>query len=262
MTDSSYIVPFIVLGFMGTEGGIVAAYEAKSRRDIGWPSLWTHWIIFFLYLAVTLGITLTVSWNNKLLPPIFGGSSDVQTRAEDVVYPFDPAPPNSTSATIIAIHALNPTLASVVNGCLIFSVLSAANTAIYYSSRTLWGHTYNLKGQHVLSRWFRSLSVLMDNGAPGRAIGITAVLFCWIPFLQLGESLSIDQVCSTQSRPSLARQRRAAANRPPRLAGPRSSLNLIKYELLVGVVSATCGFLTLQELARCPSYLDTALFHN
>jgi amino acid transporter len=178
----------------------VAAYEAQSRLDIGWPTLWTHWIVFFLYFFMALGAALTVSWNNRSLPPIFGGSPSVQPRGNDTAYPVDSNPPNTTSAAILALHAFSPGLAGVVNGFFIFSVVSAANTALYYSSRTLWGLTHNLKDDQGFSKWFGKLSVLMDNGAPGRAVIISVVTFCWLPFLQLGRSLSIDHVGVPRSR--------------------------------------------------------------
>jgi amino acid transporter len=167
------------------ESTAVATFEAKSHQDIVYPALFVHWVIYFLYFLVTLAIVVSVSWQNPDLPSIFGNT--IQGRDFSGYNETSGLAPNrTTSPTIIAIYGLNPDLAGFVNACLIFSVLSAGNSAIYYSSRTIWGLTYNLQGQNRVSRWFQRLSPLMaSSGVPIRAIFFTIGIFFWIPYLQL-----------------------------------------------------------------------------
>src|SRR6266566_9540575 len=66
----SYGVPTIVLGFVGIESIAVAALEARSHRDIVYPALWVHWIVYFMYFFVTLGIVVSVWWKNPDLASI------------------------------------------------------------------------------------------------------------------------------------------------------------------------------------------------
>jgi yeast amino acid transporter len=138
-----------------------------------------------MYFLVTLAIVVSVSWQNPYLPPIFGNT--VQGRDLSGYNKTSGLAPNrTTSPTILAIGGLNSDLAGFVNACLVFSVLSAGNSSIYYSSRTLWGLTYNLQGQNHVSRWFKRLSPLMaSSGAPIRTIFFTFGIFFWIPYLQL-----------------------------------------------------------------------------
>ena len=179
-------MPTIVLGFLGVESAAVAAFEARSHNDIVYPALWVHWIVYAMYFFVTLGIVVSVWWENPELPSIFGNTI-IHGRNLDAVNATSSLPShNTSSATILAMESVNSNLAGFVNACLIFSVMSAGNSAVYYSSRTLWGLTYNLGEQNPISRWFKKLSPLMaSSGAPIRTIFFTWAVFFWLPWLQL-----------------------------------------------------------------------------
>jgi amino acid transporter len=188
-------VPTIVLGFLGVESIAVAAFEARSHKDIVYPALWVHWIVYAMYFFVTVGIVVSVWWKNPELPSIFGNT--IHGRDLNAVNATSSLPShNTSSATILAMESLNSNLAGFVNACLIFSVMSAGNTAVYYSSRNLWGLTYNLQGQNHISRWFKKLTPLMaSSGAPIWTIFFSWLLFFWLPWLQLVPSntrVSID----------------------------------------------------------------------
>ena len=156
--------------------------------------MFIHWTGIALYFFVSLGIGLTVSWKHVGLAQIFGGgvSNAEVSQNGTLASPSTTSTttigiPNTTSPTIIAIYGWNPNLAGFVNGCLIFVVLSAGNTALYYASRTLYGLTRQLREQqsdHRISRWLGSLSVLHPlSRTPARAIGFTIVAFIWLPML-------------------------------------------------------------------------------
>ncbi|KAE9367500.1 hypothetical protein N431DRAFT_486595 [Stipitochalara longipes BDJ] len=180
-----YGVPTIVLGFLGIESIAVAAFEARSHNDIVYPALWVHWIVYAMYFFVTVGIVVSVWWKNPELPSIFGNT--IHGRDLNAVNATSSLPSHNTSSpTILAMESLSSNLAGFVNACLIFSVMSAGNTAIYYSSRTLWGLTYNLQERNRISRWFKKLSPLMaSSGAPIRTIFFSWLLFFWLPWLEL-----------------------------------------------------------------------------
>lgn len=175
-----------MVGFLGVESTVLAAYEAKSRTEIRWPSRCLHWIVATLYFFCTLGITLTVSWRNPKLPIPFGHTPlETHTARRHLTRDAHDLP-HTTSPTILAVYGFHPDMAGVINGFIIFSVLSAGNSSLYYASRALWGLTYGLGGSTSISRRLRGLSVLMNRtGSPARAILFTWVTFCWIPFLTL-----------------------------------------------------------------------------
>jgi yeast amino acid transporter len=175
-----------MVGFLGIESTMLAAYEAKSRTEIRWPSRCLHWVVATLYFFCTLGITLTVSWRNPKLPIPFGHTPPETHPAQRHVMRDAHDPPHTTSPTILAIYGFLPGMASVINGFIIFSVISAGNSSLYYASRALWGLTYGLEGNSSISKRLRGLSVLMDRtGSPARAIIFTWIAFSWIPFLTL-----------------------------------------------------------------------------
>jgi len=121
----SYGVPTIILGFLGIESTAVATFEARTHRDIVYPALFVHWAVYFMYFFVTIAIVVSVSWLDPNLPDIFGN-----TITGRDVNASNSTPGHSPSVTVIAIQSLSGPFAGFVNGCLIFSVLSAGNTAI------------------------------------------------------------------------------------------------------------------------------------
>src|SRR5438876_484850 len=102
-----------------------------------------------MYILCSLGIALTVRWTDPHLPFIPGGNPIPRGAIDGV-------PPRiegfkSESATVIAIYRyLDQSLAGFVNGCLIFSIASAANTSLYVASRTLYGLVYGLDDSNFL----------------------------------------------------------------------------------------------------------------
>ena len=127
MPQPSYGVPTIVLGFLGVESTAVATFEAKTHSDIVYPALFAHWVVYFMYFFLTTAIVVSVSWKQDGLPDIFGNTRAIENRDAPA---FNSTAGRSKSVTVMAIQVLSGPLAGFVNGCLIFSVLSAANTAI------------------------------------------------------------------------------------------------------------------------------------
>jgi len=182
-----------MVGYVGIESTMLAAYEAKSRNEIQWPSRCLHWVVATFYFFCTLGITLTVSWRNPKLPIPFGHTPLETHNAQRHLTRGAYDSPSTTSPTILAIYGFRPGIAGVINGFLIFSVLSAGNSSLYYASRALWGLTYGLKGGSPISKRLRGLSVLMNRTcSPARAIFFTWIAFSWVPFLTLASFTAND----------------------------------------------------------------------
>lgn len=108
---------------------------------------------------------------------------------------------NDTSKYAVVVIAIKradiSVLPDILNGFLIMAVLSAANTALYVSSRTLFGLTRSLNpgSDYVLERWLSRLGTTTPGTKiPGWASVISALSFCWVPFLHLKKGVSDQDV--------------------------------------------------------------------
>jgi len=177
----------VAFSFLGIETITVTAFEARFSKSLRRPSQVMAYVAFLLYFLCALGEVLNVKWNNNHLPAIYGGigNNTVPQSTED---------PQSTSMLVIAAwEAGYKDLAGFLNGCLIFSVLSASNTSLYVASRTLYGLTreadkHKLRAIHVMS------TVVPKTGAPAAAVVVSALSFFWLPFLQLKGGYTIQRV--------------------------------------------------------------------
>ncbi|KAF7539290.1 hypothetical protein G7054_g2283 [Neopestalotiopsis clavispora] len=181
--QNSFVVPTVAFIFLGVETTAIAAYEAQSTRSIARSSQITHWACLLLLFMVTLGIILGVKWDDCRLPGVWKFIGAHEPIADSV--------PHTDSATIISIWDVHPDLAGVANGAIIFAVLSSANTALYISSRTLYGMTQKLRDNHMFSRWFKKTfgQVWTSTGVPAMALLVSLLAFYWLPFVSLGLKL-------------------------------------------------------------------------
>lgn len=101
---------------------------------------------------------------------------------------------NTTSAFVaIAMEAGLPPLDHVFNVFLVFTALTCACTNLYVASRALFGLTTRLDdspGQPILLRCLAWFGTTNRHRVPMRAMIFSAVLFCWVPFLQLDSKSS------------------------------------------------------------------------
>lgn len=176
---SSYAIPLVAFSYLGQEIFVVTSYEAKYSKDLKLPSRILPYVIFVLYLMIGIGEAINIKWTDKNLPRIFGGRETV-----------DAGPvhdPRSTSMVIIAVFRAGHTkLAGFINGCLIFSVLSAGNVALYASSRTLYGMATQIPDTNVVGRHLQWLKIVsFRTGVPAWSLVVSALFFIWLPFIQL-----------------------------------------------------------------------------
>jgi amino acid transporter len=187
-----FAIPIVAYSFLGIEVIAVTAFEAKNSTSLRWPSRIIAYAIFILYFLCTIGETLTVGWRDTHLPQIYQGLAN-STNGGGL---GTMTPPNSTSLVVNAAWAAgHHNIASLLNGCLVFSVLSASNTSLYVSSRTLYGLTHDVPDTNWFGKRINKLSlVVRQTGVPAPALLFSAVSFFWLPFLQLKAGYAIQDL--------------------------------------------------------------------
>ena len=189
---SSFVVPIIAYGFLSLELVAVTAFEARDVRSLRNPSRIIAYFITLLYLFCVIGELLNVKWTNTGLPKISGGINEALPKTQSG---------SGRSGAIIIIAALKSghwRISGLLNGCMVFSALSAANTSLFIASRTLYGMTRTLDPAKTFSRatHLRSLATVWHKtGVPMRALLVSAIAFCsWLPFLNLKAGYGIVDV--------------------------------------------------------------------
>lgn len=171
----------------------MTAFEARDASALRWPSRWIAYVVFLLYLLCTIGEALNVAWSDPHLPPIYG-----DPVAKNSTMTMNP--PTSNVVIFTTFLAGYQSLAGFLNGCLIFSVLSASNTSLYVSSRTLYGITREMPGTNWLNRQIKLLSLVAPRtGVPAAALLFSAVSFFWLPFLQLKSGYALQDLIEIMS---------------------------------------------------------------
>jgi yeast amino acid transporter len=190
----SMTLPILAYGFIGIEIVSICGFEARDRQSLRFPSKWIAYLVFVLYFSCAIGEAVNVSWSNSSLPVPDERKRDISSK------------PQSTSVLIIAVQQQGISgLPGFLNACIIFAVLSAANTALYVSSRTLFGLTRGISpySKWPLS-WLSKLGTTTPNTlVPAWALVVSAIAFFWLPFLHLKGGLSITDVSSYPTRAPL-----------------------------------------------------------
>lgn len=186
------MIPVIAYGFLGVESITTTAFEAADRNALRIPSRYVAYLITLLYFLSALGEAHSVWWKNPCLP-------DVRRRSNDQKNYL----PESHSVIVLAAQAEDQEKwAAFFTGCMIFFCLSAANTALYIASRTLYGLTRSI-GIRERKWYLKWLSIMGTttpiSRVPGWALLVSAVAFCWLPFLHLGQGFSSQDVRSEMS---------------------------------------------------------------
>lgn len=177
----------------------ITAFEARSLQSLRRASRTIGYFIFLIYIFCVAGQLLVknascctvliiaylrvyaqnVHWSNPSIPPLTkrGQSDHLQSREK-----------STGSHAIVIIAALrsnNSKIPGFLNGCLIFSALSASNSALYISSRILYGMTRTINPWRGW-RWLRVLGTVWHrNGVPMWAVLFSAMSFAWLPLVKL-----------------------------------------------------------------------------
>ena len=130
-----------------------------------------------------------MSWTAPYLPPIFGVAGNSTSSLNNL-------PRSDNWVVNIALASGYNNLAGFLNGCFIFSVLSTSNTALYISSRTLYGMTREIPESNMLCIILSRLSTVVEKTrVPAAALVFSGVFFIWVPFLQFEPGYAVQEVC-------------------------------------------------------------------
>lgn len=185
---ASYVVPIIAYAFLGVESVSVTAFEARDLRSLRFASRWIAYFVISIYLFCAIGEFLNVEWSDGALPQIYGGINQASVKIGAPIH-------NSRAIIVIAAFRAGYTRsAGLLNGCMIFSALSAANTSLYFASRNLYGMTRKIDRR----KWYRFLKFLgivwHRTGVPMWALSVSFIAFYWLPFLQLRGGYAVADV--------------------------------------------------------------------
>lgn len=135
-----------------------------------------------------------MGWTDSYLPDISGAATNSTVSSSN-------SPPRSVSFAINATLAAGYyNLAGVLNGCIIFSILSASNSALYVASRTLYGLALQIPDSNWIGKKIHDLSlVVRQTGVPAAALLFSGVSFIWLPFLQLNNGYALEEVIEIMS---------------------------------------------------------------
>lgn len=159
----------------------VTAYEAEKPTSLKRSSQVLPLVVCLLNIISSIADCLNVKWTNPDLLSIIWSPDKGEA---DIV---NSSTPRSSSVMIIAAaNAGLQNIAGFLNGCFIFSVLSAANTSLYASSRTLYGLARDGNEVSILGRWFTKLAYVEPRtSVPLPAVIVSMLAFFWLPFLHL-----------------------------------------------------------------------------
>ena len=166
----------------------IAAFEARDLRSLRMPSQTIAYFVVAIYFLLAIGEFLNVKWVGTPLPEIYGiNGTSVETSRSNAVF------------VLAAAAAGYKRMPGLMNGFMIFSALSASNSALYVASRALYGMTRTITPWRWLSFLKELGSVWHKTGVPMWALFVSFLAFLWLPFLQLKRGYAISDVsCSHQ----------------------------------------------------------------
>ena len=170
----------------------VTAYEARDLRSIRRPSQCIAYIILGLYLFCIIGELLNVEWTNSALPEKYVNPIRKVTANGDGNGQIG----SGAIIVVAAFQAGHKKIAGLLNGCMMFSALSAANSSLYVASRVLYGMTRDIHPDSPMAIFKGLSSVWSRTGVPIRALWVSFLAFIWLPFLRLKGGIAIADVIS------------------------------------------------------------------
>ncbi len=182
---SSIALPITAYAYLGVEIVAVTAFEAGNPKALRFPAKWIAYVVLALEFSVVLGEVLNIEWTDPMLPRLQGQPDILGAGHSHVVF------------VLAAIKAGIPGLSSFLTGCVIFSILSSANTALYVASRTLFGLARKIEPTHHfwLMRWLSKLGTTTSHTrVPAWSLLVSLISFCWLPLLHAHNGYTVQQV--------------------------------------------------------------------
>lgn len=187
----------------------MTAFEAKDTRELKPPAKNISFIVLFVYMVSIISMLLNVQSDDRYLMVYYkqwnqtGPTDDVSCSSTASASPS--AAPTLNFLLPRAENAVNnatrlmPVIATdnfhvahlggAVNACLLYSAFSAANSALFVASRTLYGLGSSIQRDEPsrVLRFLATFGRVDQNGVPARAI-IGSMFFAWVPFVSLGDA--------------------------------------------------------------------------
>ncbi|KAK8049386.1 hypothetical protein PG994_011116 [Apiospora phragmitis] len=168
--------------------------ETLIGRTIKFSSIYIPSLATVAYTIGGLLASFNIQWNDRQLPRLSWTQGDQDATGTDNTQP-EATHTNSTQSAFVAIaKGVNVPLANCINAFLIFTALTCASTNLYVASRSLFALTSRLDdgpGQPWHLRAFAYFGKTNSRKVPMRAMVLSALAFCWIPFLHLVDSTGI-----------------------------------------------------------------------
>lgn len=195
-----------VYPFLGVESVTMTAFEAKNTTELKLPARNISFIVLSVYMVSIVSMLLNVSWKDPLLMVYYDQwrPGDNPTDCSSTGQRFSLKPRADSIAESSATHLLPviatdnfevPYLGGAINAFLLYSAFSAANSALFVASRTLYGLGSSIQRDEKsrILRWLSTLGNVDRNGVPQRAI-LGSMIFGWIPFLSLANANGADNM--------------------------------------------------------------------
>ncbi len=193
LTDSRVSIPLAIFSYIGVELITVTAFEASRPGSLKGPAKYIAYIILAIYLISIGGFVANIEWFNQNLPQFFGQAL-VDSNDPDflghTLFTWNHPSSRSSAAPVVAILQVGvAALPGVLTGFLVYSGLSAANTALYVASRTLYGLTRDLNqmDNSIIVRFFAKLNTVSPTTRiPVWSLVVSWLIFAgWLPFVHL-----------------------------------------------------------------------------
>lgn len=196
----------MAFGFIGIETIAVTAFEAAPDA-LKRPSRYITYFTALMYLLCMLSQCFNIQWTDEHLPRVYGGIGEDEYSNLELCnyydYYFckratqDPVDPSSRVLPVIAMFNWErKDFAGLLNGAIIFSVLSASNTTLYVASRTLYGMALRLESENRLAQFLHKHLSTVDQRTkvPVLALILSWASFFWIPFMSLKRDYTVQYV--------------------------------------------------------------------
>ncbi|KAK7951622.1 amino acid permease-domain-containing protein [Apiospora aurea] len=154
--------------------------ETLIGRTIKFSSIYIPLLATVAYTIGGLLVSFNIKWNDPQLPRLSWTQGALKPAALIIHSPEQ--------------LGINTPLANCINAFLIFTALTCASTNLYVASRSLFALTSRLDdgpGQSWYLRVFAYFGKTNQRKVPMRAMVLSALAFCWIPFLHLVDSTGI-----------------------------------------------------------------------
>ena len=173
-------LPLAAYAFVGIEIFTVTSFEARDPyKDLKFTAKHITWIVAFVYFIIALLTAINVPWDDARL-------SVYSNQGLGGLITTNGTQTGPKSLAIIVMTESAGWNAAPLNAILIWSVLTAANTSLYASSRTMFGLVRRLEGQSKwhIKRLFANLGFVDARTlTPWYAVMLTAAVSFWVPFV-------------------------------------------------------------------------------